>query len=115
MAYPPVTIVNSTAYIASGVVSYVSLFCSDDNYIVTPNTTWKASSRGVCLVTKITAIVKTPTGEFNATPYSAVPGTSYSMFAIISTGPDSFEVTRRVSAHDDPTPADYIEPTEQQK
>ena len=96
MSYPRVTIANSTTFIISGKVSYMSAFCSNDHYDATPNTTWKAGSRGVCLVTKISAKVKTPDGDIVATPYTS-SGTSYSEFAVIQTGPSSFEVTRRVS------------------
>lgn len=114
MGYPVVQIANSTNYIASGTVSYASIFCSNDNYTVTPTTTWSASSRGVCLVTEISAVVQTPNGNIQATPYTS-SGTSYSQFAIIQTGPNSFEVTRRVSLSEDAMPADYVEPTEKQK
>lgn len=114
MSYPLVQITNSTNYIASGTVHYRSAFCSNDDYNVTPNTTWKAKSRGVCLVTEIDATVQTPNGNIVANPYTS-SGTSYSLFAIIQTGPNSFEVTRRVSSLEDATPSDHVEPTEQQK
>jgi hypothetical protein len=114
MGYPVVQIANSTNYIASGTVSYASIFCSNDNYNVTPNTTWSAGSRGVCLVTEISAVLITPGGNIQATPYRS-SGTSYSQFAIIQTGPNSFEVTRRVSMSEDPRPSNYVEPTEKQK
>jgi hypothetical protein len=96
-AYPVVTIFDSTNYIASGKVSYSSLLCADDSYSVTPNTQWAATSRGACLVTQISATVRTPQGDIVATPYTS-SGTSYSQFAVISTGPNSFEVIRRVSS-----------------
>jgi hypothetical protein len=114
MSYPLVNIFNSTNYIASGTVHYKSAFCSNDDYTVTPNTAWQADSRGVCLVTKIDATVRTPNGDIVANPYTS-SGTSYSQFAIIQTGPNSFEVTRRVSSLEDKTPSDYVEPKEQQK
>ncbi|HEX2957137.1 MAG TPA: hypothetical protein VHO70_09900 [Chitinispirillaceae bacterium] len=112
--YPLVEIINSTSYQASGTVGYMSGFCSKDEYTVTPNTTWKASSRGACLLTKISAVLNTPSGFIQATPYTS-SGTSYSHFAIIQTGANSFEVTRRVTATKDEIPADYVEPTEKQK
>jgi hypothetical protein len=117
MAYPKVNIVNSTGYSVSGTVSYLSAFCSNDNYGMGPNKSWTASSRGVCLVTEISADVATPGGSVSATPYTS-SGTSYSQFAVIQTNdnPLAFEVTRRVSltAPDD-KPADYEEPTTNQK
>ncbi|MFQ5980198.1 MAG: hypothetical protein ACE5OZ_18855 [Candidatus Heimdallarchaeota archaeon] len=115
MAYPLVTIHNSTNFNVEGKVSYLSFFCSDDNYSATPGTTWKAKSRGVCLVTEITALVKTPNGDIQATPYTS-SGTSYSKFAVIPVGGENkFAVTRIVSAMEDKVPADYVEPTENQK
>src|SRR5688572_29713060 len=80
MSYPVVEIANSTSYMVSGTVEYASMFCSNDNYNVTPNTTWQAGSRGVCLVTQISASVVTPNGTFQAQPYTS-SGTSYSQFA----------------------------------
>lgn len=96
-AYPPVSITNSTPFSAFGEVNYASFLCSDDRYNVAGNgSTWTASSRGVCLLTRITAIVRTPSGDIAATPYTS-SGTSYSEFVIIQTGPNQFAVTRRVS------------------
>jgi hypothetical protein len=112
--YPEVTIHNSTNFICFGQVDYKSVFCSDDRYAVTPNTTWKANGRGICLLTKITAVVRTPNGDVVAKPYEST-GTSFSEFAIIQTGPNSFEVTRRVFAFEDATPANAVEPTTEQK
>lgn len=95
MAYPDVTIVNSTQFTASGRVEYLSSLCSDDDYIVSPNATW-THSRGLCLITKITATVRTSNGDVVAAPYTS-SGTSCSQFAIIQTGRNQFEVTRRVT------------------
>lgn len=115
MSYPLVNIINSTNYIATGTVSYASAFCSNDDYTVTPGTSWTASSRGVCLLTEISAVLQTPNGNIQATPYTS-SGTSYSQFAIIQTSPTSFEVTRRVSgATEDVAPENHVEPTSQQK
>ncbi len=114
MSYDVVKIINTTNYNVSGGVSYMSLFCHDDTYHVTPITTWEAASRGVCLVTKITATVQIPGAYIEATPYTS-SGTSYSLFAVIQTGPSSFEVTRRVSGLEDLAPDDYLEPTINQK
>ncbi|WFR63759.1 hypothetical protein P9222_05675 [Paenibacillus amylolyticus] len=95
-SYPPVRIYNSTSFTATGRVEYASLFCSDDNYAVQREETWQASSRGACLVTRITATVRTPSGNIEAEPYTS-SGTSYSQFAIIQVGPNRFQVTRVVS------------------
>jgi len=114
MAYPPVQIKNSTEFVVNGKVEYRSIFCSDDSYFVTPTTTWTGPDRGACLVTKITATVRTPGGDIEATPYTS-SGTSFSQFAIIQTGPGSFQVTRIVTEFEDQPPAGYVEPTTQQK
>ncbi|AIQ37603.1 hypothetical protein R50345_25015 [Paenibacillus sp. FSL R5-0345] len=94
--YDPVQIFNSTSFNAFGKVEYASILCSDDNYNVQRDETWKASSRGVCLVTRITATVRTPSGNIQAEPYTSF-GTSYSQFAIIQVGVNKFQVTRVVS------------------
>lgn len=95
--YDPVQITNSTSYNAFGTVEYASIFCSNDNYSVERDTTWRASSRGVCLLTRITATVRTPSGNIEAQPYTST-GTSYSRFAIIQVGPNQFQVTRVVNS-----------------
>ena len=114
MAYPLVKIFNSTTYNVDGKVSYASIFCSNDDYNVTTHTEWTAKHRGVCLVTEISAVVKTPTGNIQAKPYKS-SGTSYSSFAVIQVGQNKFEVTRRVNEMEDEVPEDYVEPTEDQK
>ena len=111
-AYPPVQIHNSIPYNAWGRVSYAA--CSGDNYNVTTNTTWTGPGRGLCLLTQITATVRTPNGDIVATPYES-SGTSYSQFAIIQTGPNSFRVTRIVDGSEDQRPEGYVEPTTPQK
>ncbi len=96
LTYSNVSIVNSTDRNISGRVEYASLFCSDDDYRVAPNRNWQASSRGACLVTKITAKAD---GVYNAISYTS-SGTSYSQFAIIDLNDPSdskYQVTRRVS------------------
>ncbi|MCX6405531.1 MAG: hypothetical protein NTV28_01285 [Propionibacteriales bacterium] len=114
MSYDKVTIHNSTPYNASGTVEYASIFCRNDDYNVTTNTTWEASSRGVCLLTGITATLVTPSGPVTADAYDSA-GTTYSRFAVISTGDNTFAVTRITQETEDHVPSDYVEPTEQQK
>lgn len=95
--YPLVSVSNSVQYVVSGTVEYASAFCSNDDFALTPNTVWTATSRGACLVTKITATVKTPQGNIDATPYES-SGTSFSQYAVINYGDgNNFQVTRRVS------------------
>jgi hypothetical protein len=113
MAYPLVHISNSTNYDASGEVSYRSAFCKDDKYTAPANKSWTAKSRGVCLVTKITATLSVLGTDHEAAPYESV-GTSYSQFAIVQLDGGNFVVTRVVSALEDQPPANYVEPTTQQ-
>lgn len=115
MSYSLVQIVNSTPYIAEGKAIYVSAFCSDDHYTVTPNTTWQAKSRGICLLREISADIKTPQGVIKAKPFHTSIGTADSRFAIIQTGPTSFEVTKIVNLSAEALPEDYVEPAELQK
>ncbi|WP_455634453.1 hypothetical protein [Parabacteroides sp.] len=114
MAYPKVKITNSTKYVVEGKAIYCSAFCSDDPYIVDSGMAWESKSRGVCLLKRITATIKTPSGNIEATPYES-SGTSYSQFAIIDLTNNQFAVTRVVNGSEDLPPEDYIEPTEQQK
>lgn len=93
MAYSLVHITNSTAYDANGTVSYASAFCSDDQYSVKAGQAWQATSRGVCLVTQISAYLSVGDKTIQAASYES-SGTSYSQYAIIQIGPESFAVTR---------------------
>jgi len=98
--YPPVHITNSTNYNLYGTVSYLSIFCSDDEFSIKPNEAWRASDRGMCLVKEIEATVRSSLGDIPATSYFS-NGTSHSEFAIIAlsnayeTLPIAFEVTRK--------------------
>lgn len=94
MSYSKVHIVNSTDYSVKGHVKYAA--CSGDDFLIAPWGNWTADSRGVCLLTKITATVYTPGKTAEAVPYTS-SGTSYSQFAIIQTSPDNFTMTRIVT------------------
>jgi len=77
-AYDLVHIVNRTpdCPMVSGKVSYK--LCKADHYVMDKD--WTAKSRGVCLLTEITATVQLKTGYTEvATPYQSA-GTSYSQF-----------------------------------
>ena len=52
-----------------------------------------ATSRGLCLIVKITATVHTPTGNVEAVSYTSA-GTIFSQFAVIMTGSSAYAVTR---------------------
>ena len=86
MAYPKVHIVNSTNFSVKGKVEICILpFSSDDNYADRlPSGSWTAGSRGVCLLTEVSAAVHTPGQDSKATPYES-SGTSYSQFAVLQT------------------------------
>lgn len=111
MAYPDVEITNSTDFTMTGKIEYASMFCSDDSFQIPPHEK-RSFPRGVCLITRITAIFHTPEGPKQAEPYQS-SGTSYSKFAGIKMG-DKFVVTRVVDSRDE-RPADYAAPTTQQK
>ena len=96
MAYPKVHIVNSTNFSVKGKVKYASAFCSDDNFEIAPWGSWTADSRGVCLLTEVSATVHTPGQDAKATPYES-SGTSYSQFAVLQTAPGKFTMTRIVT------------------
>lgn len=116
MSYPLVYISNSTNFPATGLVSYSGPFCKNDEYSVGPNEAWQASDRGGCLVIEISAVLTTSQGGVTATPYTSTwPGTSYSQFAIVKTGSNTFAVTRVSNPAEDRAPADYVEPTTIQK
>jgi hypothetical protein len=114
MAYPPIQILDATPYNVRGTVVYMGQFCSNDDYSVTPINTWTGPKRGICLLNEINALVETPNGDIWAKSYTS-SGTSYSQYAVVQTGPNTFEVVRRASGAEDGPPADYVEPTEKQK
>lgn len=114
MAYDKVKVFNSTSFPATGKVEYASVFCSDDTFEVKSNNQWVASSRGVCLLLEISAIVKTSIGDIAATPYTSA-GTTYSDFSIVAGPNNTYRVTRNVSTLEEPIPADHVEPTTKQK
>lgn len=96
--YPAVVVTNSTQYNVQGHVSYA--LCSGDDFLMLPFSSAGPFSRGVCLLTEISAKVQISASEvIEAKPYRST-GTSYSQFAVIQVGPKSFEVTRRVSDSD---------------
>lgn len=95
--YPLAQVKNNTDYTIIGEVQYLSAFCSDDSYSVAPGKTWRAKSRGVCLIDKITGSAvqgsfplilpaESKHGErTNIVPYTS-SGTSYSKFQITAYG-----------------------------
>lgn len=99
MGHPRVTIVNSTPYDAQGNVHYASQVCPDNKYSVLGNgATWTGPDRGLCLVTRISATLRTPQGDVEAAAYTS-SGTAYSQYAIIyQANNKGFTVTRVASA-----------------
>ncbi len=78
-SYPYVHIQNTTDYAIYGTVKYASAFCSNDDYRIEPHKSWTADSRGVCLVTEISA-TNANTGKSGSSYESS--GTSYSQFLV---------------------------------
>lgn len=96
--YPYVHVVNSTNYQITGTVQYPGAFCSNDGYSVSAGygNSWTADSRGLCLVSAVTATVSIPNqNPIEAASYQS-SGTAYSQFAVIQTNnnPMQFSVTR---------------------
>jgi hypothetical protein len=119
MSYSPVIVTNSTSFPVSGKVEYVSAFCSTDHFSIAagPNTFWKASSRGVCLVKEVAVLVDT-SPDTVAIAYKSKVGTTHSHFAVIQkVGPSGpvFQVYAISDGSNDAIPADYVAPTSVQK
>lgn len=93
MPYPYAEVTNSTGHDVSGEVKYAG--CTTDDYTVKPGKTWRATSRGLCLLTVVEANVHTPDGVVRAKPYTS-SGTSYSQFLVARMG-DGYIVTRVVN------------------
>ncbi|WP_018300122.1 hypothetical protein [Fangia hongkongensis] len=79
MSYPYVHIQNTTDYGVDGTVHYASFMCSNDSFHIKAHSSWTASSRGVCLVTKINA--ENTNTDKSGTAYES-SGTSYSQFVV---------------------------------
>ena len=88
--YPFVSISNSTQHNVSGRVEFAA--CFQSTYVTHVGQTWTDDERGICLVTKITAVVATDDGNVEARPYVST-GTSYSSYAVIYRN-GNYEVTR---------------------
>lgn len=112
--YDCVKITNGTNYPVNGKVTYATFFCSDDSYNMAPDSTWQARSRGVCLVTEVTATVMVDSKPVIAQPYVST-GTGYSDFIVSPAGQGTFLVTRICNGTEDLPPKDHSAPTTQQK
>jgi hypothetical protein len=88
--YPYVSISNSTQHNVSGRVEFAA--CFQSTYVTHIGQTWTDDERGICLVTKITAVVATDDGNIEAKPYVST-GTSYSNYVVIYRN-GNYEVTR---------------------
>ena len=78
-----VHIVNKTNYVIQGEVDYTEIprvhisLCSNDSYLTGRNGSWTASSRGFCLVSKITVKFIDANGDLKV----GVPFTSLASYA----------------------------------
>lgn len=59
----------------------MSAFCKNDKFTVLPGKTWRARTRGTCLITKIKAAYKNTPTAGGIISYTS-PGTSYAEFEI---------------------------------
>ncbi|MDP9957305.1 hypothetical protein J2X97_002974 [Epilithonimonas hungarica] len=89
----PIEIINSTNYIISGEISYMTVFCSSHYFFVKPNTNWESEKRGICPIVQVSAMIRTPRGVFTAKPFVSI-GTAYSSFEVIQTRENVFCVIR---------------------
>ncbi|WP_312822290.1 hypothetical protein [Epilithonimonas sp.] len=87
---------NSTNYIISGEVSYMTIFCSSHYFFVKPNSIWKSNKRGICPIVTVSAIVKTPRGTFSAKPY-LTSGTTQGNFEVVELKENVFKVIKMKS------------------
>ena len=102
--YPYASITNKTPYdtVPGKDIHYSIHLCSDDQYNVAAQQTWKASSRGACLISRIEAElfpVDSAHDYMTCAPYTSTPGTSYGTFFIIMDGDDACCV---LSSHQKP-------------
>lgn len=89
----PLEIINSTDYIISGEVSYMTVFCSNHYFFVKPHSDWKSEKRGICPIIEVSATVRTPRGLFAAQPYISI-GTTHSLFEVVQIKENVFKVLR---------------------
>ena len=118
MGYANVTIQNNTPYQVQGTVHYPSAFCSNDDFGIGPNGTWTAGSRGLCLVSEITAQLLINGNWVGAGSYESFPGTSFSSFAVKQNSDGTYSVYRPAylgTGKDTEVGELQAEPTEQQK
>ena len=94
--YPYAHVVDSTPYDITGTVEYRA--CSNDSYTATPSIPWTGTSRGLCLITGVTAtMVKSGGNRVDCEPYTS-SGTSYSQFSVLYDASNgSCRVTRIVN------------------
>lgn len=96
-----IKIINSTSYFAKGVIFPQGYICGEVNYQVAPNATWKSENPVSFLINKISATVKTPSGDIDATPYSCPSGGFCQQFTIVETGNNSFKVSIELEENQD--------------
>ncbi|WP_379966441.1 hypothetical protein [Epilithonimonas sp. UC225_85] len=92
MTYQSVEIINSTNYIISGEISYMTVFCRDTEFILNPYSAWQSQKR-ICPIVEITAFIKTPDGFFTAKPFISI-GTTHQTFEVIQTEKQDFRVIK---------------------
>ena len=92
MSYSSVEVVNSTNYTISGEISYMSVFCSDNDFTVQPHSTWTSEKR-IWTITEIQAFVVTPAGVFLAKPFISI-GTTHHLFEVTHTADCNFRVVK---------------------
>ncbi|HDW3058386.1 TPA: hypothetical protein RMI67_006337 [Bacillus cereus] len=95
IGYPDIVIFNKTDLDARGDITLATFFCNDITYYVDAHDRTQSYSRGICLVTKITAFLNYPGSGivYVAEPYTST-GTSYSQYEIVSIDRNKFKINR---------------------
>lgn len=89
----PIEIVNSTNYIISGEISYMTVFCSSHYFFMKPNANWRSEKRRIFPVLEVSATIRTPRGTFTAKPFISI-GISQNLFEVIQVRENIFQIIR---------------------
>ena len=95
--YTYVHIENESKFEMTGKVHYASFWffrCGDDNFKIMPHSSWTATSKGVCLVTRISAYTTNHNDyalDHEVCSYES-SGTAYSQFAITHDGSCAYNI-----------------------
>ncbi|SHK09594.1 hypothetical protein [Epilithonimonas mollis] len=87
-------IINSTEYTVTGKVSYMTIFFGNHPFFVAPNKIWVSRKHRIFPLIEISAIVKTPRGNFKAKS-SITFGTYHQLYEIVQVRENRFRIRRK--------------------